>query len=158
MFPRAIFTAPCCFEPFFAVIFCVRFSFSPFLCSSQTLGCCIRDACATACVCQDAEGMFPSILGHEAGCIVESVGEGVTSVKPGDKVCAYFPLSLVGAAVLLLLCCFLEELRAKTLACVSHVNPFTGRHRRMKTFLTVTQTNDKHSHPQQYQRQWRPQK
>lgn len=31
--------------------------------------------------------MFPSILGHEAGCIVESVGEGVTSVKPGDKVC-----------------------------------------------------------------------
>ena len=35
---------------------------------------------------QDAEGMFPSILGHEAGCIVESVGEGVTSVKPGDKV------------------------------------------------------------------------
>ncbi|CAM9912903.1 unnamed protein product [Pylaiella littoralis] len=35
---------------------------------------------------QDAEGMFPSILGHEAGCIVESVGEGVTTVKPGDKV------------------------------------------------------------------------
>ncbi|CAN0520660.1 unnamed protein product, partial [Scytosiphon promiscuus] len=30
--------------------------------------------------------MFPSILGHEAGCIVESVGEGVTSVKAGDKV------------------------------------------------------------------------
>ena len=35
---------------------------------------------------QDAEGLFPTILGHEAGCIVESVGEGVTSVKPGDKV------------------------------------------------------------------------
>lgn len=35
---------------------------------------------------QDAEGKFPCILGHEAGCIVESVGEGVTSVKPGDKV------------------------------------------------------------------------
>ncbi|CAM9983946.1 unnamed protein product, partial [Choristocarpus tenellus] len=35
---------------------------------------------------QDAEGMFPCILGHEAGAIVESVGEGVTSVKPGDKV------------------------------------------------------------------------
>ncbi len=31
-------------------------------------------------------GKFPVILGHEAGCIVESVGEGVTSVKPGDKV------------------------------------------------------------------------
>ncbi|EDQ90365.1 uncharacterized protein MONBRDRAFT_20739 [Monosiga brevicollis MX1] len=35
---------------------------------------------------QDPEGKFPSILGHEAGCIVESVGEGVTSVKPGDRV------------------------------------------------------------------------
>lgn len=31
----------------------------------------------------DPEGLFPCILGHEAGCIVESVGEGVTSVKPG---------------------------------------------------------------------------
>ena len=35
---------------------------------------------------QDPEGLFPCILGHEAGCIVESVGEGVTSVKPGDHV------------------------------------------------------------------------
>eukprot|EP00606_Chrysophyceae_sp_TOSAG23-5_P000120 GSChrysophyteH2.ASY1.ANO1.1255.1 assembled CDS len=35
---------------------------------------------------QDQEGLFPSILGHEAGCVVESVGEGVTSVKAGDKV------------------------------------------------------------------------
>ena len=34
----------------------------------------------------DPEGLFPSILGHEAGCIVESVGEGVSSVKPGDHV------------------------------------------------------------------------
>lgn len=34
----------------------------------------------------DPEGLFPCILGHEAGCIVESVGEGVLSVKPGDKV------------------------------------------------------------------------
>ena len=34
----------------------------------------------------DPEGLFPSILGHEAGAIVESVGEGVTSVKPGDAV------------------------------------------------------------------------
>jgi S-(hydroxymethyl)glutathione dehydrogenase/alcohol dehydrogenase len=34
----------------------------------------------------DPEGLFPSILGHEAGCIVESVGEGVTSVKIGDHV------------------------------------------------------------------------
>ncbi|CAB9499457.1 Alcohol dehydrogenase class-3 [Seminavis robusta] len=35
---------------------------------------------------QDPEGLFPCILGHEAGCIVESVGQGVTSVKVGDKV------------------------------------------------------------------------
>jgi len=34
----------------------------------------------------DPEGLFPSILGHEAGCIVESVGEGVTSVQVGDHV------------------------------------------------------------------------
>lgn len=32
----------------------------------------------------DPEGLFPCILGHEAGGIVESVGEGVTSVKPGE--------------------------------------------------------------------------
>ncbi|KAJ1918296.1 hypothetical protein H4219_002693 [Mycoemilia scoparia] len=35
---------------------------------------------------QDAEGKFPCIFGHEGGCIVESVGEGVTSVQPGDHV------------------------------------------------------------------------
>jgi len=34
----------------------------------------------------DPEGKFPSILGHEGGGIVESVGEGVTRVKPGDHV------------------------------------------------------------------------
>ena len=34
----------------------------------------------------DPEGLFPCILGHEAGCIVESVGEGVTSVQVGDHV------------------------------------------------------------------------
>jgi S-(hydroxymethyl)glutathione dehydrogenase/alcohol dehydrogenase len=33
----------------------------------------------------DPEGLFPCILGHEAGCVVESVGEGVTSVKPGGE-------------------------------------------------------------------------
>ena len=41
---------------------------------------------------QDPEGKFPAILGHEAGGIVESVGEGVTSVKVGDHVIpAYTP-------------------------------------------------------------------
>ena len=34
----------------------------------------------------DPEGLFPCILGHEAGAIVESVGEGVTSVAPGDHI------------------------------------------------------------------------
>ncbi|XP_072479952.1 all-trans-retinol dehydrogenase [NAD(+)] ADH7-like isoform X2 [Notamacropus eugenii] len=34
---------------------------------------------------------FPVILGHEAAGIVESIGEGVTTVKPGDKV---IPLTL----------------------------------------------------------------
>nr|KAJ0191903.1 hypothetical protein LSAT_V11C800425160 [Lactuca sativa] len=35
---------------------------------------------------KDPEGLFPCILGHEAAGIVESVGEGVTEVKPGDHV------------------------------------------------------------------------
>ena len=34
----------------------------------------------------DPEGLFPVILGHEGGAIVEEVGEGVTSVAPGDHV------------------------------------------------------------------------
>jgi len=34
----------------------------------------------------DPEGLFPSILGHEASGIVESVGEGVTEFAPGDHV------------------------------------------------------------------------
>uniref|UniRef100_A0ABM5GK13 alcohol dehydrogenase n=1 Tax=Pogona vitticeps TaxID=103695 RepID=A0ABM5GK13_9SAUR len=33
---------------------------------------------------------FPIILGHEAAGVVESVGEGVTSMKPGDKVIPIF--------------------------------------------------------------------
>ena len=35
---------------------------------------------------KDPEGIFPSILGHEGGGIVEEVGEGVTTVQPGDHV------------------------------------------------------------------------
>ena len=37
---------------------------------------------------KDPEGQFPVVLGHEGAGIVESVGEGVTSVKPGDNVVA----------------------------------------------------------------------
>ncbi|WP_231758298.1 S-(hydroxymethyl)glutathione dehydrogenase/class III alcohol dehydrogenase [Microbulbifer elongatus] len=35
---------------------------------------------------EDPEGVFPAILGHEGGGVVESVGEGVTSVAVGDHV------------------------------------------------------------------------
>ncbi len=35
---------------------------------------------------QDSEGVFPCILGHEGGGIVEAVGEGVTSLRVGDHV------------------------------------------------------------------------
>ena len=34
----------------------------------------------------DPEGLFPCVLGHEAAGVVESVGQGVTSVKVGDHV------------------------------------------------------------------------
>ena len=34
----------------------------------------------------DPEGLFPAILGHEGGAIVEEIGPDVTSVKPGDHV------------------------------------------------------------------------
>jgi S-(hydroxymethyl)glutathione dehydrogenase / alcohol dehydrogenase len=34
----------------------------------------------------DPEGIFPAILGHEGAGVVVEIGEGVTSVKPGDHV------------------------------------------------------------------------
>ncbi|MEZ4469997.1 MAG: S-(hydroxymethyl)glutathione dehydrogenase/class III alcohol dehydrogenase [bacterium] len=34
----------------------------------------------------DPEGLFPTVLGHEGGGVVVEVGEGVTSVAPGDHV------------------------------------------------------------------------
>jgi len=35
---------------------------------------------------EDPEGVFPAILGHEGGGVVEQIGEGVTSVAVGDHV------------------------------------------------------------------------
>ncbi len=35
---------------------------------------------------EDPEGLFPAILGHEGGGIVEETGDGVSTVKPGDHV------------------------------------------------------------------------
>ena len=35
---------------------------------------------------EDPEGLFPAVLGHEGGAIVEEVGAGVKSLKPGDHV------------------------------------------------------------------------
>jgi S-(hydroxymethyl)glutathione dehydrogenase/alcohol dehydrogenase len=35
---------------------------------------------------EDPEGIFPAILGHEGGGIVEAIGEGVTSLEVGDHV------------------------------------------------------------------------
>ena len=34
----------------------------------------------------DPEGIFPVVLGHEGGAVVEEIGAGVTSLKVGDKV------------------------------------------------------------------------
>ena len=35
---------------------------------------------------KDSEGVFPAVLGHEGGALVEEVGPGVTTLKPGDHV------------------------------------------------------------------------
>src|SRR4051794_2855007 len=38
----------------------------------------------------DPSGYAPAVLGHEGGGVVERVGEGVTSVAPGDRVVTLF--------------------------------------------------------------------
>lgn len=35
---------------------------------------------------EDPEGLFPAVLGHEGGAVVEEIGAGVSSLKPGDHV------------------------------------------------------------------------
>eukprot|EP01012_Entosiphon_sulcatum_P040517 TRINITY_DN54175_c0_g1_i1.p1 TRINITY_DN54175_c0_g1~~TRINITY_DN54175_c0_g1_i1.p1 ORF type:complete len:394 (-),score=58.81 TRINITY_DN54175_c0_g1_i1:51-1232(-) len=51
----------------------------------------------------DPEGKFPTILGHEAAGVVESVGEGVTTCKPGDHVIPCYQAE-----------CFAEDREKKT--------------------------------------------
>ncbi len=46
----------------------------------------------------DPEGLFPCVLGHEAAGVVESVGEGVTSVQPGARL-AGVPASRTDAVI-----------------------------------------------------------
>src|SRR5437867_11702640 len=38
----------------------------------------------------DPSGYAPTVLGHEGGGVVEAVGPGVTSLKPGDHVVTLF--------------------------------------------------------------------
>jgi S-(hydroxymethyl)glutathione dehydrogenase/alcohol dehydrogenase len=54
----------------------------------QTLASLIGSSDAYTLSGKDPEGAFPIILGHEGAGVVESVGEGVTNVKPGDHVVA----------------------------------------------------------------------
>ncbi len=54
------------------------------LCRIVASGVCHTDAYTLSGI--DPEGVFPAILGHEGGAVVEEVGPGVKSVKPGDHV------------------------------------------------------------------------
>jgi len=45
----------------------------------------------------DPEGLFPAVLGHEGAGIVVEVGEGVTSVQPGDHVIPLYTASVAPA-------------------------------------------------------------
>lgn len=54
------------------------------LCRMVATGVCHTDAYTLSGI--DPEGVFPAILGHEGGAVVEEVGPGVTTVRPGDHV------------------------------------------------------------------------
>eukprot|EP01013_Petalomonas_cantuscygni_P004788 TRINITY_DN1520_c0_g2_i1.p1 TRINITY_DN1520_c0_g2~~TRINITY_DN1520_c0_g2_i1.p1 ORF type:complete len:429 (-),score=90.73 TRINITY_DN1520_c0_g2_i1:1438-2604(-) len=56
----------------------------------------------------DPEGKFPTILGHEGAGIVESVGEGVTTCKPGDHVIPCYQAE-----------CFPEDREGEAKSCVT---------------------------------------
>ncbi|KDN50924.1 hypothetical protein RSAG8_00553, partial [Rhizoctonia solani AG-8 WAC10335] len=73
---------------------------------------------------KDSEGAFPVILGHEGGGIVESVGEGVTGVKPGDHV---IPLYTAGKAAMFLAArpIFVDEMGTSTFSQYTVVSEFS---------------------------------
>lgn len=50
----------------------------------------------------DPEGVFPVVLGHEGAGVVVEVGEGVTSVKPGDHVIRFTPRSAASVSSVVL--------------------------------------------------------
>lgn len=50
----------------------------------------------------DPEGVFPVVLGHEGAGVVVEVGEGVTSVKPGDHVIPLTPRSAASVSSVVL--------------------------------------------------------
>ncbi len=53
----------------------------------------------------DPEGLFPCILGHEGGGIVESVGPGVTTLQPGE-----LRARLIGYGAIKMLCVLQETM------------------------------------------------
>lgn len=81
----------------------------PLFCSPTCLRLCISSQIVATAVCHtdaytlsgaDPEGCFPVILGHEGAGIVESVGEGVTKVKPGKKISYKFSACLESVILL----------------------------------------------------------
>lgn len=75
----------------------------------------------------DAEGKFPCILGHEAAGIVESVGPGVTSVKPGDHVIPCYQAECFPEDHNADLCPRCRGYRAGKTNLCGKVRPYTGR-------------------------------
>ncbi|KAI8525606.1 hypothetical protein RHMOL_Rhmol13G0243600 [Rhododendron molle] len=63
------------------------------LCFPASIAACLRWNCCCCMGSREATGtntLFPRIFGHEASGIVESVGQGVTDLKPGDHIFPVF--------------------------------------------------------------------
>ena len=75
----------------------------------------------------DPEGLFPSILGHEATAIVESIGVGVTSVAVGDTVVAVPRANATPPAVEALLPVMAESMNSAVVGAPSSVAKRSSR-------------------------------